>query len=87
MPFIILQHKYPGIDPKDWQDKVDEYGWFNFNREHEVALGENDAVITAIDDTGEYVQLDILGSTDSVKLSYFSKDIIDNIASTISSLI
>ena len=77
--------EYYGVNPSDYKQELDENGLFHFPVG--IPLGENDAAITAIDATGEYVQLDILGSTDSVKLSYFSEDIIDNIASTISSLI
>ena len=77
--------EYYGVNPSDYKQELDENGLLHFPVG--IPLGENDAVITAVDATGEYVQLDILGSTDSVKISYFSEDIIDNIASTISSLI
>lgn len=77
--------EYYGVNPEDYKQELDENGLLHFPVK--IPLGENDAGITAIDAAGEYVQLDILGSTDSVKLSYFSEDIIDDIASTISSLI
>lgn len=77
--------EYYGVNPEDYKQELDENGLLHFPVK--IPLGKNDAGITAIDAAGEYVQLDILGSTDSVKLSYFSEDIIDDIASTISSLI
>lgn len=77
--------EYFGVNPSDYKQELGEDGLLHFPVK--IPLGENDVGITAIDAAGEYVYLDILGSTDAVKLSYFSEDIIDDIATTISSLI
>lgn len=77
--------EYFGVNPSDYKRELAEDGLLHFPVK--IPLGENDAGITAIDAAGEYVHLDILGSTDTIKLSYFSEDIIDDVATTISSLI
>lgn len=77
--------EYFGVNPSDYEQELGEDGLLHFPVK--IPLGKNDVGITAIDAAGEYVQLDILGSTDFVKLSYFSEDIIDDIATTISSLL
>ena len=77
--------EYFGVNPSDYKRELDEDGLLHFPVK--IPLGENDAGITAIDAAGEYVQLDILGSTDSVKLSYFSEDIINDIADAINRFI
>lgn len=77
--------EYYGVKPSDYKQELDEDGLLHFPVK--IPLGKKDAGITSIDAAGEYVQLDILGSIDSVKISYFSDDIIDDIATTICSLI
>lgn len=83
----FIQRLCPNINPKDWQDRVDEYGWFNFDREHEVAIGENDAAITGINETGDMAKVTIGDESDSVHLKFFSQIILDNLVERITSLI
>lgn len=67
-----------GLDPARYQQYCDENGMFWF-RNHEPALGENDALIMGINETGDIVAVDIDGHSDAVKLEYFSKLVIDDI--------
>lgn len=83
----FIQRVYPDIDPKDWQDQVDEFGWFHFDEHHEIALGENDAAITGINETGDMVKVTIGDESDSIHLKYFSDIILESVATTVCSLI
>lgn len=71
-----------GIDPATYEVHCDGDGMFWFVP-RDVALGENDACITGIDKAGTTVVVDIGGSSDAVRLEYFSKKIIDDVVEAI----
>ena len=52
------------------KDRVDDHHFIEFD--DEVPIGENDACIDGIDDTGMYLRVNIMEHTDMVSIQYFS---------------